>query len=97
MEKADVDEQKKEKIKKIIQKEYASSEEEGSDNEGGKICLVKQHRRWSDKVSGKFQKLDEIFETEIQKKRARDQTIPRKPGPVSIRPQPLNAPRFLLK
>ena len=30
-----------------------------------------------------FQKLDEIFETEIQKKRGTDQTIPRKPGPVS--------------
>lgn len=35
------------------------------------------------KVSGMFQKLDEIFETEIQKKRGTDQTIPRKPGPVS--------------
>ena len=47
----------------------------------------------SDKVSGIFKKFDEIFETEIQKKRGRDQTIPRIPGPVSQRPQPLNAPK----
>ena len=39
-----------------------------------------------------FQKLDEIFETEIQKTHGRDQTIPRKSGPVSVRPQHLNAP-----
>ena len=44
-----------------------------------------------------FQKLDEIFETEIQKKHGREQTIPRKPGPVSERPQPLIAPKFSLK
>ena len=97
LEKADVDAQKREKIKKIIQKEYVSSEEEGSDNEGRKIFLVKQPRWRSDKVSGMFQKLEEIFETEIQKKRGRDQTIPRKPGPVSQRPQPPNAPKFSLK
>ena len=87
-----MDEQKKEKIKKIIQKEYVSSEEEGSDEEGRKMFLVKQPRWRSDKVSGMFQKLDEIFETEIQKKRGKDQTIPRNPGPVSERPQPLNPP-----
>ena len=96
LEKADVDEQKKEKIKKIIQKEYVSNEQEGSNDEGQKIFLTK-HPRWrSDKVSGTFQKLDEIFETEIQKKRGRDQTILRKPEPVSERPQPLNAPKFSL-
>ena len=41
-----------------------------------------------------FQKPDETFETEIQNKRCRDQAIPRKPGPVSERPQPLNVPSF---
>ena len=97
LEKADVDEQKKEKRKKIIQKEYVSSGAEGSDDEGRKIFLVKQSRWRSDKVSGMFQKLDEIFETEIQKKRGRDQTIPRKPGAVSERLQPLNAPKFSLQ
>ena len=95
LEKADVDEQKREKIKKIIQKEYVSNEEEGSDDEGRKKFLVKQPRWRSDKVSGMFQ--EEIFETEIQKKRGRDQTIPRKPGPVSKRPQLPNAPKFSLK
>ena len=44
-----------------------------------------------------FLKLGEIFETEILKKRGRDQTIARKPGPVSDRPQPLNTPKFSLK
>ena len=44
-----------------------------------------------------FEKLDEIFETETQKKRGRDKTIPRKPGPISRRPQSLNAPKFSLK
>ena len=83
LEKADLDVQKKEKIQKTIEREYVSSEEEGSDDEGQKIFLVKQPRWHSDKVSGIFQKLDEIFETEIQKKRGTDQTIPRKPGPVS--------------
>ena len=92
-----MDVQKKEKMKKIIQKEYVSSEEEGSDDEGQKIFLVKQPRWQSDIVSGMFQKLDEIFETEIQKKHGRDQTIPRKLGPVSEGPQPLNALNFSLK
>lgn len=91
-----MDVQKKEKIKKIIQKKYVSSEEEGSDDEGQKIFLVKQPRWQIDKVSGMFQKLDEIFET-IQKKHGRDQTIPRRLGPVSEGPQPLNAPNFSLK
>ena len=97
IEKADVDEQIKEKIKKIIQKEYVSSGEKGSNDEGRKIFLVKQPRWRSGKVSGMFQKLDEIFEAEIQKKRGRDQTVPIKPGPVYERLQPLNAPKFSLK
>ena len=66
LEKADVDEHKKGKIKKIIQKEYVSSEKEGSDNEERKIFLVKQPRWRSDKVSGMFQNLDEIFEKKLK-------------------------------
>ena len=49
------------------------------------------------KFLGRFKKLDEIFETEIQEKGGRDQSIPRKPEPVSEKPQPLNAPKFSLK
>ena len=71
---------------------WTEGEKERSDDEVWKIFLVKQPRWRSENVSGMFQKLDEIFETEIQKKHGRDQTIPRKSGPVSVRPQPLNAP-----
>ena len=73
---------------------WTEGEKEGSDDEGRKIFLVKQPRWWSNKASGMFQKLDEAFETEIQNKRCRDQAIPRKPGPVSERPQPPNVPSF---
>ena len=74
-----------------------SSEDEGSDDEGRKLFIVRELVWRNEKVTQVFKQLDRYYETNMQKKRGRDQTMKRKIGNPSQREAPSNAPKFALK
>ena len=76
---------------------YEGSEDEGSDDVGGRLFIVRPLVWRNEKVTKVFKQVDNYYEKNIQKKRGRDQTVKRRTGLPSQRKAPSNAPNFILQ
>ncbi|XP_019633267.1 PREDICTED: uncharacterized protein LOC109476705 [Branchiostoma belcheri] len=71
------------KLQRILTKEFMSSDESDTDDNGEKIFLTKAIPWQSDTLTKYKRELDQKYETAIQSEQAKRQSIKRVPGPPS--------------
>ena len=93
----EVCEKQKQKLFDVLNKDYVSSEDEGEDDDGRKVFVVRKLAWRSDKLNNWMVKLDQMYNEKHLHKRGKDQTIKRVSGPDSSRTEPEKCPKFAKK
>lgn len=91
-----VSEHQKAKFRRVLGKEYMSSEEEATDEDGTRFFIIHRPSYRAEKITNSFESLDVEHFARLNK-RSLNQTAKRKIGPDSLKSPPKGAPKYVLK